>query len=74
MVLIIAALARTEIGEVVGRSFSIIERADLDLVLWIVRVRMVHIAFDLELASMHADDRAANTSSLGNSSSCDHGS
>ena len=39
--------------------------AALDLVLWIVRARMVGIAFDLELASMHADDRAADTAGLG---------
>ena len=39
--------------------------AALDLVLWIVRARMVGIALDLELASMHADDRAADTAGLG---------
>ena len=37
----------------------------LDLVLWIVRTRMVRIAFELELAGMHTNDRAADTSSLG---------
>ena len=37
----------------------------LDLVLWIVRARMVSIAFDLELAGMHADDRAADPPRLG---------
>jgi len=42
-----------------------IRLAALDLVLWIVRARMVHIAFELELARMHTDDRAADTSSLG---------
>jgi len=39
--------------------------AALDLVLWIIGARMVGIAFDVELASMHADDRAADTSGLG---------
>ena len=39
--------------------------AALDLVLWIVRTGMVRVAFDLELARTHADDRAADTSSLG---------
>jgi hypothetical protein len=33
---------------------DMIRLAALDLVLWIVRARMVGIAFDLELASMHA--------------------
>jgi hypothetical protein len=39
--------------------------AALDLVLWIVRARMVGIAFDLELVSMYADDRAADSAGLG---------
>ena len=44
---------------------DMIRLAALDLVLWIVRIRMVRIAFELELARMHTDDRAADTSSLG---------
>jgi hypothetical protein len=44
---------------------DMIRLAALDLVLWIARARMVGIAVDLELASMHADDRTADTSSLG---------
>ena len=37
----------------------------LDFVLWSVCARMVSIAFDLEFTSMHADDRAVDTPSLG---------
>jgi len=37
----------------------------LDFVLWSVCARMVGVALDLELASMHADDRAVDTPSLG---------
>ena len=44
---------------------DMIRLAALDLVLWIVRARMVRIAFDLELASMHAGDRAADAPRLG---------
>ena len=44
---------------------DMIRLAALNLVLWIVRTRMVRIAFELELARMHTDDRAADTSSLG---------
>ena len=44
---------------------DMIRLAALDLVLRIVRARMVRIAFDLELASMHTDDRAADASGLG---------
>ena len=44
---------------------DVIGLAALDLVLWIVRARMVGIAFDLELARMYADDRAADTAGLG---------
>jgi len=44
---------------------DMIRLAALDLVLWIVRARMVGIAFDLELASMHAGDRAADAPRLG---------
>jgi hypothetical protein len=44
---------------------DMIRLAALDLVLWVVRARVVRIALDLELANMHADDRAADTSSLG---------
>ena len=36
-----------------------------DLVLWIVCARVVRIAFDLEFTSMHADDGAGDTPSLG---------
>ena len=39
---------------------DMIRLAALDLVLWIVQARVVGIAFDLELASMHAGDRAAD--------------
>ena len=39
--------------------------AALDLVLWIVRTRMVGIAFDLKLARMHPDDGAADAARLG---------
>jgi len=39
--------------------------AALDLVLRIVRARMVGVAVDLELAGMHADDRAADATGLG---------
>lgn len=39
--------------------------AALDLVLWIFRARMVGIAFDLELASMHPGNRAADAARLG---------
>ena len=42
-----------------------IRLAALDLVLWIVRARMVGITFDLELASMHAGDRPADAPRLG---------
>src|SRR6185437_11993816 len=44
-------------GDMVGR-------AALDLVLRIVRARMMGIAFDFELARMHAGDRAADTAGL----------
>ena len=44
---------------------DVIRLAALDLVLWIVRARMVGVAFDLEMAPMHADDRAADTAGLG---------
>ena len=44
---------------------DMIRLAALDLVLWIVRARMVGVAFDLEMARMHADDRAADTAGLG---------
>lgn len=44
---------------------DMIRFAALDLVLWIVRARMMGIAFDLELASMHAGDRAADAPRLG---------
>lgn len=42
-----------------------IRLAALDLVLRIVRARMVRIAFDLEVASMDAGDRAAGAPCLG---------
>ena len=42
-----------------------IRLAALDLVLWIVRARMMGIALDLELAGMHAGDRAADAPRLG---------
>ena len=44
---------------------DMIRLAALDLVLWIVRARVVGIAFDLELASMHASDCAADAPRLG---------
>ena len=44
---------------------DMIRLAALDLVLWIVQARVVGIAFDLELASMHAGDRAADAPRLG---------
>lgn len=44
---------------------DMIRLAALDLVLWIVCARMVSVAFDLELASMHAGDRAADAPRLG---------
>ena len=44
---------------------DMVRLAALDLVLWSVRARMVSVTFDLELASMHADDRAADTPRLG---------
>jgi hypothetical protein len=44
---------------------NMIRLAALDLVLWIVRARMVGVAFDLEMARTHADDRAADTAGLG---------
>lgn len=44
---------------------DVIRLAALDLVLWIVRARMVGVAFDLEMARVHADDRAADTAGLG---------
>ena len=44
---------------------DMIRLAAPDFVLWIVRARMVRIAFDLELASMHAGDRAADAPRLG---------
>ena len=37
----------------------------LDLILRNVWARMMGVAFDLEIASMHADDRAADTAGLG---------
>jgi hypothetical protein len=39
--------------------------AALDLVLWSVRARMVGVAFDLEIASTNADDRATDAPRLG---------
>ena len=44
---------------------DMVRLAALDLVLRIVCARMMGIAFDLELASMHADDRAADAPRLG---------
>lgn len=44
---------------------DMIRLAAPDLVLRIVCARMVSIAFDLEFTSMHADDRAVDTPSLG---------
>jgi hypothetical protein len=44
---------------------DMVRLAALDLVLWIVGARMVGIAFDLELASMHASDRATDAPGLG---------
>ena len=44
---------------------DMIRLAALDLVLWIVRARMVGVAFDLERVGMHADDCAADTAGLG---------
>ena len=44
---------------------DMIRFAALDLVLWIVRARMAGIALDLELACMHAGDRAADAPRLG---------
>ena len=44
---------------------DMIRLAALDLVLWIVRARVVGITFDLELASMLAGDRAADSPRLG---------
>jgi hypothetical protein len=45
---------------------DMIRLAALDLVLWIVRARMVGIAFDLEFANMQAGDRAADAPQLRN--------
>ena len=39
--------------------------AALNLVLWSVCSRMMGVALDLEIASMHADDRAADAPRLG---------
>ena len=44
---------------------DMIRLAALDRVLWIVRARMMGIAFDLEIASMHAGDHAADAPRLG---------
>ena len=44
---------------------DMIRLAALDLVLWIFRARMVGVALDFELASMHAGDRAADAPRLG---------
>src|SRR5665213_1501621 len=44
---------------------DMVRLAALDLVLGIVGARMVDIAFDLELARMHAGDRTADASRLG---------
>ena len=44
---------------------DMIRLATLDLVLWIVLACLMGIAIDLELASIHADDRAADASRLG---------
>ena len=44
---------------------DVIGLAALDLVLWIVRARMVSVAFDLEFPSMHADDRGADAAGFG---------
>ena len=39
--------------------------AALDLVLWTVCARMMGVAFDLKIASMHADDHATDAAGLG---------
>jgi hypothetical protein len=39
--------------------------AALDLVLRRIRARVMGIAFDIEVADMHSDDRAADVLSLG---------
>jgi len=44
---------------------DMIRFAALDLVLWLVRARMVSVAFDLEFPSMHADDRGADAAGFG---------
>ena len=44
---------------------NMVRLAALDFVLWSVCARMVSVAFDLELASMHADDHAADVPRLG---------
>ena len=44
---------------------DMIRLAAFDLVLWIVRARMMGIAIDLERAGMHADDRAAGAPRFG---------
>ena len=44
---------------------DMIRLAALDFVLWIVRACMVGIAIDLELAGMHAGDRAADAPRFG---------
>jgi hypothetical protein len=44
---------------------DMIRLAALDFVLWIVRARMMGVAFDLEIASIHAGDRAADAPRLG---------
>jgi hypothetical protein len=46
----------------------------LDLILRSVRARMMGVTPVIEVAGMDADDRAADATSLGNSSSRDHGS
>jgi hypothetical protein len=38
--------------------------AALDLVLWRVRARVMGIAFDIEVADMHPDDRVADVPGL----------
>ena len=44
---------------------DMVRLAALDLVLWSVGARMVGVAFDLEIASTYADDRATDAPRLG---------
>jgi hypothetical protein len=44
---------------------DMVRLATLDLVLWSVCARMVGVAFDLEIASTYADDRATDAPRLG---------